>query len=210
MQAYLMNFGDNTRVVNDSHNAAVSIGIGELKECDIHDVHFHMIRRAVATETLLIVPKEVRQSERLSAIMSLMRELHTESYDDVLAKYNLLGVEHDDEAPKIRPTRDQMRLMLRDLARQEVAAALRLQSKVVIHEQGDPVTRNRPDNITKELPGHVAPPKEAPAPAPGPDMRAPGDLSLNDPPAKRKAAPKKKKKKTNAKPVTRTIKRERL
>lgn len=199
MQAYLLNFGDNTRVVNDTSNSAVSIGIGELKECDIHDVHFHMIRRGVANETLLVVPKDVRRTERLDAIMALMRELMTEAYDDVLAKYNMLG-DADDDAPRIRPTRDQMRHHLRDLARQEVATALKLQSKVNIREQGDAVTRQPvqapapvPDTIKTEIPGLIAPTK--------------GD----DKPAQRSKPAKKAKRAAKSQPVPKTKRvRERL
>lgn len=160
MQAFLLNFGDNTRVVCDSKNVAVAIGIGELKEFDIHDVHFHMIRRGVAKETLLVVPKEVRRTERLDAVMTLMRELMTEPYDDVLAKYNLLGDE-DPEHVKIRPTRDQMRHQLKDIARQEVAIALRLQSKVNIREEGDEVTR-KPATPPTEQPEVIKVPEQPP------------------------------------------------
>lgn len=184
MQAFLMNFGDNTRVVNDSSNTAVSIGIGELKECDIHDVHFHMIRRAIASETLLVVPKEVKKTERLGAIMNLMRELMTESYEDVLAKYNMLETTEDGEAPRLRPTRDQMRLTLRDMARAEVAVALRLQSKVVIHEQGDEVTRRVVPPEETQRPDVVEPKKPEPHKGPVPrDTTKPKKASAKKTPA---------------------------
>lgn len=205
MQATLINFGDNTRVVNDSTNTAVSIGIGELKECDIHDVHFHMIRRAIATETLLVVPKDVRKTERLNAIMQLMRELMTESYDDVLTKYNMLGSDTEDgEAPRIRPTRDQMRKQLRDVARQEVAVALRLQSKVNIREQGDEVTRKVVPPAETQTPDVVEP--KAPEPHKGP---VPRDTTKPKPNV-RKAKAAKPAAKSAKKAVASTRKRERL
>lgn len=191
MQAYLLNFGANTRVVNDSSNMAVSIGIGELKECDIHDVHFHMIRRAVATETLLVVPKDVKKTEQLSAIMGLMAKLQTEAYDEVLAEYNLLGGNgEDNEDPKVRPSRDQMMLMLRDMARKEVATALRLQSKVIIREQGDDVTRR-------------------PVPRPEPKTIIAPEAKQPPPPAKKAKAAKAPAKRAK-KPVPASRKRERL
>lgn len=141
MQAYLMNFGDNTRVVNDMTNAAVSIGIGQIVECDIHDVHFHMIRRAVASETLMVVPKEVRMTAKLSGIMELLRGIDTEPYDELLAAFFKVLPPPNLEAGAYRPQRDMIRLALRDAARVEVAVALRLQSQVTIREQGDAVTR---------------------------------------------------------------------
>lgn len=138
MQATLMNVGDNVRVVNDKSNIAVTIGIGQIVETNIHDVHFHMIRRAVTTETLLIVPRGVKQSARLRTIMRLLRDVESESYDELLTEY--ATVIEQGEVLNLRPTRTEMRLQLRDAARHEVDTALRAQ-KVNIREQGDEVTR---------------------------------------------------------------------
>lgn len=144
MQAYLMNFGANTRVVNDSSNMPVSIGIGELKECDIHDVHFAIIRRSVGTETLLAVPKEVKRSERLILIMDILKVIESEAIDVLTAKFH--EIVPADETGKLvaRPTRQQMRAALMHHARIEVATALRLQSKVFIREEHTPNTPPRP------------------------------------------------------------------
>jgi hypothetical protein len=202
MQAFLLNFGDNTRVVSDSKNVAVSIGIGELKECDIHDVHYHMIRRAVAKETLLVVPKEVKRTERLNAIMTLMRELMTEPYEDVLAKYNLLG-DDDPEHVKIRPTREQMRHQLKDIARQEVATALRLQSKVNIREEGDEVTR-KPATPPTEQPEVIKVPEQPPPQV----IESPDRIDKAPRVPVKKATPKEKK--ASSKPKNTPRKRERL
>lgn len=145
MQAYLMNFGANTRVVNDSKNMPISIGIGELKECDIHDVHFHMIRRGVAKETLLVVPKELKRTERLIAIMDLIRVIETDPQDVVTKMFHEI-VPADETGNLIaRPTRGQMRAALMHHARIEVAAVLRLQSKVFIREEQTPNTPPRVD-----------------------------------------------------------------
>lgn len=159
MQAQLLNFGDNTRVVNDIHNVAISIGIGQIVECDIHDVHFHMIRRAIATETLMVVPKEVRPSAKLNAITELLRAIETEPYDELLVAFNKALPPPGLEEGLYRPTRDQIRMALREAARIEVAAVLRLQSRVTIREEGDKVTRQEvpPAPTTK-----VEPPKETP------------------------------------------------
>jgi hypothetical protein len=153
MQVTLMNFGANTRVVNDSNNTAVSIGIGQIVETDVHDVHFHMIRRCVATETLLVVPKDVKQSDRLRSIMELLRGIETEPYDELLTQY--FKVIPQGEDINIRPHRTEMRLQLLDHARREVAVALQLQSKVNIREEGDKVTRDRDPKTV------VVPPEES-------------------------------------------------
>jgi hypothetical protein len=191
MQAYIMNFGDNTRVVNDSSNTAFSIGIGELKECDIHDVHYHMIRRGIATETLLVVPKEIRKTERLEAIMALLKGIAEDPYEEVLQRYN--EIVETPENVTLRPTRDHMRLTLRGVARTEVAKALQMQSKVVIHEQGDAVTR-------QEIPKQPPPEKIE-----SPDRK---DKAPREPAKKAKSA--KPSKKPVAKRAPSTRKRERL
>lgn len=135
MQAYLMNFGANTRVVNDSKNMPISIGIGELKECDIHDVHFHMIRRGVAKETLLVVPKELKRTERLNAIMDLIKVIETDPQETVTQMFHEIVPANETGNLVTRPTRGQMRAALMHHARIEVAAVLRLQSKVFIREE---------------------------------------------------------------------------
>lgn len=173
MQVQLLNFGDNTRVVNDISNGPVSIGIGKLVECDIHDVHFHMIRRAIATETLMVVPKDVRKSARLVALMKLLEGLEVEPYDELLAGFNEVLPPPGLEEQAYRPTRDQMRLALREASRKEVAAALQLQSRVTIREEGDKVTR-----------------QEVPPPAPAKEIKTPE--ATTPPPKPKKAAAKAK------------------
>jgi hypothetical protein len=198
MQAQLLNFGDNTRVVSNINNEAVSIGIGQIVECDIHDVHFHMIRRAIATETLMVVPKEVRPSPKLNAITALLRGIETEPYDELLVAFNKALPGPGLEEGLYRPTRDQIRLALREAARIEVAAVLHLQSKVTIHEQGDPVTR-------QEVPKVVTPPKvETPKETPPPKAKKVSGRRLNS------DAPKAKAKKIARETSKPTIKRERL
>lgn len=192
MQAYLLNFGDNSRVVNDMTNTAVLIGIGQVVECNIHDVHFHMIRRAIASETLMVVPKEVRTTPKLEAIMALLRGIETEPYDELLTAFNAALPPPGLEEGLYRPTRDQIRAALLGAARHEVAAVLRLQSKVTIHEQGDATTR-------KEVP----PPTPAPADKPPEVKRQEGPKPIT----KKASAKRSKPAKEISKPK---VKRERL
>lgn len=150
MQAYLMNFGANTRVVNDSNNMPLSIGVGELKECDIHDVHYHMIKRGVAKETLLVVPKEVKKTERLVAIMDLLKVIETDSLDTVTKAFHEIVPADETGTLVARPTRGQMRMALMHHARREVAAVLRLQSQVFIREEQTPNTPKQPPEPRKD------------------------------------------------------------
>lgn len=198
MQATLLNFGDNTRVVNNMQNTAVSIGIGQVVETDIHDVHYHMIRRSIATETLLVVPKDVKQSPRLQTIMQLLKGIETEPYDELLRTYFTVIPQREDI--KLRPNRTEMRHQLRDHARFEVATALKLQSKVVIHEQGDDVTRRREEPKTV-----VVPPPESQEPKKiiSPDRK-------DDAPRKPQKAASKRKPELRERVVKTKVKRERL
>lgn len=167
MQTTLMNFGDNSRVVSDINNGAILIGIGEIVECDIHDVHFNMIRRAIATETLMAVPKDVRPTPKLKSIMELLRGLEVLPYDELLQKFFEVLPPPGVEEGAYRPTRGMIRIALGEASRLEVAAALKLQSRVVIHEQGDKVTR-------QEVPPPTKPEVIDKSKEPKPDTNAPG------------------------------------
>lgn len=191
MQALLLNFGDNTRVVCDTKNNPLVIDIGRVVDADIHDLHFNMIRRAIKTDTLMVIPKGTRISEKLNSIIDVLRAVADEPYDTLLQRFNEV-VPYDEDNGQ-RPTRDRIRMALVDLARYEVAKALHMQSQVFIHEQGDELTRKPPqqddhsDGMLREI--LVEQPK-APEPAPEPAK----------PVAKKRAA----------KPALKTRKRERL
>jgi hypothetical protein len=141
MQATLLNFGGNTRVVNDNENKPVPIGIGAIVECNIHDVHFHMIRRAVANETLMVIPHDARLTPKLSGIMELLRGIETEPYEELLQRFFEVLPPPGLEEGAYRPDRSMIRHALLEASRVEVAKTLRLQSRVVIREQGDEITR---------------------------------------------------------------------
>lgn len=159
MQATLMNFGDNTRVVCDVNNKQIVIGIGKIVETDIHDAHFHMIKRAVKTDTLMVVPKTAVMSDRLLQITGLLESLDGENYDDALRHFNELLP--NDGTAKFRPTRDMIRVALRETARDEVGRALGMASRVMIHEEGDQTTRKDPEPEPKTI---VVPPEETQQP----------------------------------------------
>lgn len=188
IQAVLMNFGDNTRVVYDIKNKPFAIEIGQVVEADIHDVHFHMIKRGVATDTLMVVPKEAPISPKLQAILDILKSIETDPYDQLLQKFNVVAAEIRNEEVPLQPARHMIRRLLRDLAKYEVAKALHMTSKVVIHEQGDETTRQV-----------VPPPQPEPkVVTPPPDDKAPAKKAQ----FKRTNPPKK--------PVSKTRTRERL
>lgn len=181
MQAALMNFGDNVRVVRDVRNQQVAVGIGEIKSLDIHEVHFNMIKNGQARETLLVVPQDVKPTEKLAGIMELMPEVSTMDEHALLRRFTDICGPGPDGA--VRPSRAMIRIALREAAREEARktlfnsiAAEKERTRATIREEGDSTTRQE---------------------APGGDTRAPGDLP-NPPPDR----PKKKAKKA--------IKRERL
>lgn len=147
MQATLMNFGDNTRVVRDSHNQQVTIGIGEIKSADIHEVHFNMIKNGQGSETLLIVPDSVDPTPKLKGIMELMPDLATADEHSLINRFTAIC----GPAPEgsVRPSRAMIRVALREQARTEarktIANAILAEkegtTKATIREQGDKNTR---------------------------------------------------------------------
>lgn len=209
MQAMLLNFGDSTRVVCDSNNSPVVIDIGKVVESDIHDAHFHLIKRGIATDTLMVVPKGARVSDKLQSIVGLMRSMDEEPYDALLTEFNKV-VPYDEENG-FRPARHEMLRLLRDLARHEVAKSLHMQSRVVIHEEGDAVTRkpvgdDHSDGMLREIvapPATPSTPQEPPPPAAAPEPKR----QKGPPPIPKKASAREKQRSQSSKPV---IKRERL
>ena len=215
MQATLMNFGDSTRVICDVMNRPVAIDIGQVVETDICDAHFHLIKRGVHSESLMIVPKDSRMSDKLQSIVDLMNAMATETYTDVMQRFTDIVPFDEDADNAMRPSRETMRIALRDLARLEVAKQLGLQSKVItetppkrnddhmlrelipdapefkavtIHEQGDEVTRQPVKTI--KLPASES-----------------QDAKVIEPPKDKAPAKKAKSKNGRSKPK---IKRERL
>jgi len=159
MRAILMNFGDNTRVVHDVMNMPISVGIGKIRECDMHKVHYDMIRKGLATDTLMLVPADAEMPAHLSLIMGVLEAVDTEPYDELLQRaVEVIGKEN----VKLRPNRDMIRVALRDLARELVsqifAGVQPPPPRVPIKEEGDEDTRNDPPRKPeKNLPGSNAP-----------------------------------------------------
>jgi hypothetical protein len=154
-----MNFGDNERVLSATDGSHVKIGIGEIVRADVHDIHAKMIKRGIADETLIICDMEFAQraNGKLGKVMTLMRDMSSEDYDGLLTRFNdVFGR----DATDMRPTREEMRISLRDIARSEVQTMLQAQ-RVTIREQGDAVTRQDPPKPNSDKPekGTGEPPK---------------------------------------------------
>lgn len=195
MHAVLMNFGDNTRVVYDTSNKPFAIDIGQIVEAEIQEVHFHMIRRAVGTDTLMIVPKDAKISPKLQAIMDMLKSIETDPYDVVLQKFNEVGAEkRDEDHVPLKPTRSNMRRMLLDLAKFEVAKALHMTSKVVIKEEGDAKIREQQEREQEQMrerkdPDRALNPEAKTAPPLQPAQPAPAAPAKKRPKPAKKAAP---------------------
>jgi hypothetical protein len=145
----------------------------------------------------MAVPKDVRMTPKLKGIMELLRGLDTEPYDELLAKFFETLPPPGVEEGSYRPTRNMIRTALGEASRLEVAKALQLQSRVVIHEQGDAVTRQeippQPKPVVVEAPKQPPPVKE------------------EAPPITKNAAPKRKRQKLDTKQSSKPArKRERL
>lgn len=168
MQAHLLNFGDNVRVVSNSDNIPFSIPVGALVTADIHDVHYNMIRGDMRNETLMIVPSDCKLSEKMQGIMDLLPLCNDCELDELTAKFNGIMGNHPDH---IRPTRDMIMIALREGARVEIKQTLMAKAmeitaaRVTIHEQGDETTRQPVKLPSAEdlRPSANVPPKDKPA-----------------------------------------------
>lgn len=139
MEHVLMNFGDNLRVLNAPDGKPVQIGVGEIVRADIHEVHAKMIQKGIATETLIICDIEFARgaSAKLGQVMQVLRDINTEDYDGLLERFHQINGQNPEE---LRPTRDMLRIALREIARTEMQKLMNGE-RVRIHEQGDAKTR---------------------------------------------------------------------
>lgn len=164
MQATLMNFGDNNRVVASSGGEQVMIGVGQIVRADIHEVHFNMIKQGIATDTLIAVPSDLKVSEKLAGIMELYQDIDTEQNDRLLQRFeSIMGPNPE----ALRPTRDMMRIAMREVARVEVRKSMMEhlvrangslpqgaidKTSARIREQGDETTRKEVETPTSDTP----------------------------------------------------------
>jgi hypothetical protein len=184
MEHVLMNFGDNDRVLQDVAGKPITIGIGQIVRADIHPVHASMIQKAITEETLIVCDIEFAQhaSRKFGQVMEVMRDIDQDDYDALLVRFNEINGPNPDD---LRPTRDMVRIALREIARQEVKAMQRSQ-RVRIHEQGDEVTRQDPP---REKPPADKPP-QGDQPAPGAPRKAAGAADADAPGESPRAKPK--------------------
>jgi hypothetical protein len=184
MEHVLMNFGDNARVMQDSGGKSFTVGIGEIVRADIHPVHASMIQRAIGEETMIVCDMELAEKagRRFGLVMQCLRDLDQEDYDALLVRFNEINGPNPDD---LRPTRDMVRIALREIARQEVKRMLKAQ-RVRIHEQGDEVTRQEPP---REKPPADKPP-QGDRPAPGAPRKAAGAAGADAPGESPRAKPK--------------------
>ncbi len=171
MQATLLNFGENMRVIADSRNSQVTIGVGQMIETDIHQVHFDMISKAIARETLVAIPHDMVLTDKLRGIMQLMSDAPDIDLQELLRKFtDVLGPPPEGN---IRPTRDMMRIALREVAREEVRKAMfgyyaakpdaLAPSRTFIREEGGPPRQDdRSDGVLDIAVQDPAPQKPVP------------------------------------------------
>jgi hypothetical protein len=115
MQCNLMNFDDRTRVVHDVTNRPVIIKIGETATCDLPDTVIELLTRGMQHGDPLVLVKEVPEHPpEIAELMSLLTNLNTDPYDDILRRTSdLLGKENIGGP---RPSREELRFRLRNCA----------------------------------------------------------------------------------------------
>jgi hypothetical protein len=166
MQIVLLNFSDAPRSLVDRRNRTVVVAPGEMKAADIHEAHFNLLKRG----TFLALPEEVEIPERTLAAVRLMGAVNDTSYDELLTKFWGLA---DRDPDQLRPSRDTIRLALRDIAQNalaEIGVGGPAPRRVPIREEGDENTRRDPDE--DEGAGDDAVVKEPDAPTPSPPLQS--------------------------------------
>ena len=167
MQIVLLNFSDAPRSLVDRRNRNVTVGVGEMKAADIHESHFAMLKRG----TFLALPEEITIPERTLAAVKLMGVVATIPYEELLQQFWGLA---ERDPHRLRPTRDEIRLALRDIAQDALATigvGRPAPKRVSITEQGDENTRTDEDEAGGQQPQETTSPTEPPRQTPSPPRR---------------------------------------
>jgi hypothetical protein len=138
MQIVLLNFSDSPRSLVDRRNRTITVAVGEMRNADVHESHYRLLKNG----TFLALPQEIEIPSTVVDALHLMSETATLTYDELLQKFWVL-VGRD--ADLLRPSREYIRLALRDHAQNALAVAgvgKPAPKRVSIVEQGDATTRD--------------------------------------------------------------------
>lgn len=151
MKVDLLNLGDGPRVFYDRRGLPVVVGVGKI-------VHADMTENALRTigggrDTVVVTGEgEGVIPTAIAEIVSLLATLDFEEYGTLLRRFNELVT--IDDPTKMRPTRQQMRVELKN----KVEDFVRETARKTVHDDVDPA------QLEKERQQQEAPPAKEPTP----------------------------------------------
>lgn len=219
MQVTLLNFGDNERIVHLIDGMPHSIPIGQSAKVDLDEAIVKFIRRAMPTDTMIIVEDDHLITPEFRHLMETLSQVSTRDYDQLLEQ--VVGMIGAKNLPQIRPTRTEIRLKLRqiafDIAQGDAPDIATAAGRKLVHDDVDPKELEQEDREQRREPPPSRHVEERPPTVPSRDemdaalgitlgkgdTRAPGDLP--DPPKQKREratapAPAKKAARPRARP----------
>lgn len=169
MKALLMNFGLGLRVIHDIDKMPKGIEVGKTLDIELDPVTARFIEKAQLTDTLMMIPLDGEMPKELTEIAGILREMDDVPYEEILTRtIMLIGKEN---VPKLRPTRPELRICLRDIAMQFAhggaksleAAVQKITERRTIREDQDPgkLEQEQRDQADAERAKEVHPIKKA-------------------------------------------------
>lgn len=110
MRVTLMNFGDANRVIHDSNNQPVIIGIGKYQECELKQGTYDFIRKSQDSDTLMLIPNRIEMPNEIIEVLDTLADIDSTQYDQLLR--TAFSIFKYDNAGR-RPSRNELRIELR-------------------------------------------------------------------------------------------------
>lgn len=160
----LMNFDDRIRVVHNIEQEPVELRVGALQSVDLNPITLQFIQSAMKThnDPLVALNAMPHHPPEVLALMTLLQDLDTADYDDVLRRcIDLMGA---DNVGGPRPSRQELRFKLRVIAQTfaagvepSAAAIQNTAAKVEAHVRSEKDKERRiqddvdPDQLDEDL-----------------------------------------------------------
>lgn len=113
MQARILNFGDNVRVVHDAKGKPHMIGIGCIAIMELRDETAAFLRRAAERDTIGIMQDGTEIPRDVEEAFDLMDKRYALPYDALLSRTNnLLGPRTGNLRPTVAEIRDAFRVFV--------------------------------------------------------------------------------------------------
>lgn len=136
MRVALLNLGESPRIFYNRLNKPVSVPVGKITVADLDGRIVEGLRNPSTPETILVGDEDMKIPDEVVGIIELLAVVEFESYERLLARFLKIAPPNN-LGPAMRPSRQQIRQMLRTMVEDWIAAK-RDGQQVPIHDDKNP------------------------------------------------------------------------